>query len=87
MYLKVISKVTFSLQFPNFIHTQKRNPKTHLKDPDMFWDFISLHPPTTHQVYMIVPHVTKCEKKIFATRVFGKIGVNTESPKLALQRV
>lgn len=38
------------LLFPNFIHTQKRNPATHLKDPDMFWDFISLRPETTHQV-------------------------------------
>ena len=36
--------------FPNFIHTQKRNPVTHLKDADMFWDFISLRPETTHQV-------------------------------------
>nr|SAA00029.1 Catalase [Gammarus pulex] len=35
--------------FPSFIHTQKRNPVTHLKDPDMFWDFISLRPETTHQ--------------------------------------
>lgn len=36
--------------FPSFIHTQKRNPTTHLKDPDMFWDFITLRPETTHQV-------------------------------------
>ncbi|XP_063402690.1 catalase-like [Mytilus trossulus] len=36
--------------FPSFIHTQKRNPETHLKDPDMFWDFITLRPETTHQV-------------------------------------
>lgn len=36
--------------FPSFIHTQKRNPATHLADPDMFWDFISLRPETTHQV-------------------------------------
>lgn len=36
--------------FPSFIHTQKRNPMTHLKDADMFWDFISLRPETTHQV-------------------------------------
>jgi len=36
--------------FPSFIHTQKRNPATNLKDPDMFWDFISLRPETTHQV-------------------------------------
>jgi len=37
------------LLFPSFIHTQKRNPQTHLKDPDMFWDFMSLRPETTHQ--------------------------------------
>jgi len=36
--------------FPSFIHTQKRNPATHLKDPDMFWDFITLRPETIHQV-------------------------------------
>lgn len=36
--------------FPSFIHTQKRNPQTHLSDPDAFWDFISLRPETTHQV-------------------------------------
>ncbi len=36
--------------FPSFIHTQKRNPETHLKDPTAFWDFISLRPETTHQV-------------------------------------
>lgn len=36
--------------FPSFIHTQKRNPRTHLKDPDMFWDFITLRPETSHQV-------------------------------------
>jgi len=38
------------LLFPSFIHTQKRNPETHLKDPDMFWDFITLRPETSHQV-------------------------------------
>ncbi|XP_078000104.1 catalase-like [Glandiceps talaboti] len=36
--------------FPSFIHTQKRNPATHLKDPDMFWDFLTLRPEATHQV-------------------------------------
>ena len=36
--------------FPSFIHTQKRNPVTHLKDPDAMWDFITLRPETTHQV-------------------------------------
>lgn len=39
--------------FPSFIHTQKRNPQTHLKDADMFWDFITLRPETTHQVMFL----------------------------------
>ncbi|XP_055609755.1 catalase-like [Uranotaenia lowii] len=39
--------------FPSFIHTQKRNPATHLKDPDMFWDFITLRPETTHQTMFL----------------------------------
>jgi catalase len=38
-----------AMLFPSFIHSQKRNPVTHLKDPDMFWDFISLRPETCHQ--------------------------------------
>ncbi len=36
--------------FPSFIHTQKRNPQTHLKDANAFWDFITLRPETSHQV-------------------------------------
>lgn len=36
--------------FPSFIHTQKRNPTTHLKDDNMMWDFFSLRPETTHQL-------------------------------------
>jgi len=35
--------------FPLFIHTQKRNPVTHLKDKDAFWDFITLRHETAHQ--------------------------------------
>ncbi|XP_014205803.1 catalase isoform X1 [Copidosoma floridanum] len=41
------------LMFPSFIHTQKRNPVTHLKDADMFWDFLSLRPESTHQVMFL----------------------------------
>ncbi|MEX0778467.1 MAG: catalase [Balneolales bacterium] len=41
------------VKFPDFIHTQKRNPQTNLKDPNMFWDFISLSPETTHQVTIL----------------------------------
>lgn len=28
-------------KFPHFIHTQKRNPQTNLRDADMFWDFLT----------------------------------------------
>ncbi|XP_066107357.1 catalase [Saccopteryx bilineata] len=39
-----------AILFPSFIHSQKRNPQTHLKDPDMVWDFWSLRPESLHQV-------------------------------------
>jgi catalase len=41
------------LKFPDFIHTQKRNPVTNLKDPNMFWDFLSLTPESLHQVTIL----------------------------------
>ncbi|TFB21775.1 catalase [Filobacillus milosensis] len=39
-----------AIKFPDFIHTQKRNPQTHLKDKNMVWDFWSLSPESLHQV-------------------------------------
>jgi catalase len=42
-----------ALKFPDFIHTQKRHPGTNLKDPDMFWDFLSLTPESVHQVTIL----------------------------------
>ncbi|KAJ8948347.1 hypothetical protein NQ318_019332 [Aromia moschata] len=39
--------------FPSFIHTQKRNPQTHLKDANMFWDFLTLRPETMHQTMFL----------------------------------
>ncbi|WP_206831805.1 catalase [Alicyclobacillus fructus] len=41
------------LKFPDFIHTQKRHPQTHLKDPNMMWDFWSLTPESMHQVLIL----------------------------------
>lgn len=41
------------LKFPDFIHTQKRNPQTHLKDPDAMWDFWSLSPEALHQIVIL----------------------------------
>jgi len=42
-----------AIKFPDFIHTQKRNPETNLKDPDAFWDFLSLTPESIHQVTIL----------------------------------
>ncbi len=41
------------LKFPDFIHTQKRDPATNTPDPDMFWDFLSLTPESIHQVTIL----------------------------------
>ena len=41
------------LKFPDYIHTQKRNPETNLKDANMFWDFLSLTPESLHQVTIL----------------------------------
>ena len=41
------------LKFPDFIHTQKRHPANNCKDPDMFWDFLSLTPESIHQVTIL----------------------------------
>ncbi|RWS25528.1 catalase-like protein, partial [Leptotrombidium deliense] len=35
--------------FPSFIHSQKRNPQTHLHDPNMVFDFFSLRNESAHQ--------------------------------------
>lgn len=42
------------IKFPDFIHTQKRNPKTNLKDPQAMWDFWSLNPEALHQVTVLM---------------------------------
>jgi catalase len=42
-----------TVKFPDFIHTQKRNPQSNLGDPDAFWDFLSLTPESVHQVTIL----------------------------------
>ena len=38
------------LKFPDFIHSQKRDPQTHLRSNEMQWDFWSHSPESVHQV-------------------------------------
>ncbi|KAK4985266.1 hypothetical protein LTR50_006070 [Elasticomyces elasticus] len=44
-------------KFPHFIHTQKRDPATHLSGADdstMFWDYLSQNPEAVHQVMILM---------------------------------
>jgi catalase len=44
-------------KFPHFIHTQKRNPSTHLTHADdstAFWDYLSQNPESIHQVMVLM---------------------------------
>ena len=40
-------------KFPDFIHTQKRDPETNLRSPTAMWDFWSLSPESLHQVTIL----------------------------------
>ncbi len=40
-------------KFPDFIRTQKRDPKTNLRNPTAMWDFWSLSPESLHQVTIL----------------------------------
>jgi catalase len=41
------------IKFPDFIHTQKRDPQTNLKSSQMMWDFWSRAPESLHQVTIL----------------------------------
>lgn len=41
------------IKFPDFVHTQKRDPQTNLKSPSMMFDFWSRAPESLHQVTML----------------------------------
>jgi len=41
-------------KFPDFIHTQKRHPKTNLRSPTAMWDYWSLSPESLHQVTILM---------------------------------
>ena len=41
-------------KFSDFIHTQKREPRTNLKSPTMVWDFWSHNPESLHQIMILM---------------------------------
>lgn len=42
------------LKFPDFIHSQKRNPATHERSEEMQWDYFSNSPESIHQVLILM---------------------------------
>ncbi len=40
-------------KFPDFIHTQKRHPRTNLRSSKAMWDFWSLSPESLHQITIL----------------------------------
>lgn len=40
-------------KFSDFIHTQKRDPRTNMRNPTAMWDFWSLSPESLHQVTIL----------------------------------
>jgi catalase len=41
-------------KFPDFIHTQKRDPRSNCKSATMMWDYWSLNPESLHQVMILM---------------------------------
>ena len=42
------------MKFPDFIHTQKRHPRSNLRSKTAMWDFWSLSPESLHQVTILM---------------------------------
>ena len=40
-------------KFPDFAHTQKRDPRTNMRNPTAMWDFWSLTPESLHQITIL----------------------------------
>ncbi len=69
-------------KFGDFIHTQKRDPKTNCKSPAMMWDFWSLNPESLHQVMILMsdrgtPHGYR-HMHGFGSHTFSMINANDE---------
>ena len=57
-------------KFPHFIHTQKRDPQTHLKDADMFW----VRFPTRYLAIALSP--------LTNFTIFGTLGLSLTKPRV-----
>lgn len=69
-------------KFPDFIHTQKRHPKTNLRSATAMWDFWSLSPESLHQVTILfsdrgLPQTVR-HMNGYGSHTFSFINVNNE---------
>lgn len=58
------------LKFPDFIHTQKRHPRTNMRSGTAMWDFWSLSPESLHQVTILMSD-RGCPKTLRHTNGYG----------------
>ncbi|NUY01454.1 catalase [Paraburkholderia youngii] len=70
------------LKFPDFIHTQKRDPRTNLRNNVAAWDFWSRHPESLHQVTILmsdrgIPKNYR-QQHGFGSHTFSFINANNE---------
>ena len=69
-------------KFPDFIHTQKRHPQTHLRSTTAMWDFWSLSPESLHQVLILMSDrgipVSPMHMNGYGSHTFSFINVSNE---------
>ncbi|MEM5438370.1 catalase [Paraburkholderia diazotrophica] len=70
------------LKFPDFIHTQKRDPYTNMRSATNAWDFFSRHPESLHQVTIVMSDrgIPKNYRQMhgFGSHTFSFINANDE---------
>jgi catalase len=70
-------------KFSDFIHTQKRDPRTNCKNPTMVWDYFSLNPESLHQVMIVMSdRGTPCGYRHmdgFGSHTFSMINAKNEA--------
>src|SRR5262245_49995623 len=69
-------------KFPDFIHTQKRHPKTNMRSPTAMWDFWSLSPESLHQVTILMSDrglpVSVRHMNGYGSHTFSLVNANNE---------
>jgi len=71
-----------AIKFPDFIHTQKRDPQTNAKNDTMQWDFWSQVPESLHQVTIVMSDrgIPKSYRTMhgFGSHTFSMINADNE---------